>query len=522
MHIVSMRGLGIQRTRNAVLVLIFGAVLAKTLGFGRELVTSYLFGATRAVDIYLVAGILPWIFSTIVASSLNTVVIPVFIQLKQQEGDNRAWKDLISPLLISVGLLLVVFSILAYLAAPLFVNLFAAGFDEKARAEAVAMTRVMSPALLLAGLSGLLTGILQAYKHFTITALSAPIMNVGLIAALVWLTPQIGNKALSVSYVVGAFLMFALLLGALVYKRVPFQFSTKLWSTSIQKLVKVWIPLLVGSAVVQLDYLINRVVASQLPEGSIAGLNYANLIYNILPSVVLTSIGSAIFPQLSTQWAEQDKVSISHGFKRALAFSWSVAIPGVVFLMLFASPIVQIVYQRGAFDAHATWVTSGALLFYAPALIAETFLVLAYRVFYASQNTLTPLWISFLAIGTSIAFNLILVRFMDHRGLALATVLSTLVGSLLCAFYLKKKGLVLFGGIAKYLFWFMLTSALAGGVVLGFDLVLSSLWPLTLRLMANTSLFGLIYLVLNLYKTSPLSSTLLGWLGAATKILKMR
>jgi putative peptidoglycan lipid II flippase len=495
--------LNAQSATNAAMILIMGSLGSKALGFAREMLTSYYFGASRAVDVFLVAGILPNIFSTMVASSLVTVLVPTLIALRAQKGDHEAWLKLASPIFLVIGLVMVVFSLFAFFGAAGIVSAFAPGFEPQAQAQAAAMTRTLCPVLFLAGVSGLLTGIFQSYRQFVVTAIAPLFLNAGVILALLVGARTLGSNALAYGYLLGAFLQFLALFIALVTQRPPFQWKQWRLTQEVKRVFLLWIPLLGASAAGQLDLLINRIVGSQLAAGSIAGLNYAYLIFQLFPSIIITSIGDAILPGLSQASAAKKTAAMETIFLRALRGTWAIVIPGSIFLIFFAFPLVQLVFQRGAFEIRDTWITATGLQYYALALVSTAFVSLSYRIFYAAKNTLLPLVATLASIATSVAFNLTLVRFMDHRGLALATALAALVDAILCLAFLRRLYSMRLRGACPALLWLAVSSSLAGtGLTLVDRFALSSL-PLLLRFPLLLMLFSILCVLLNLLPRTP-------------------
>jgi putative peptidoglycan lipid II flippase len=254
--------------------------------------------------------------------------------------------------------------------------------------------------------------------------------------------------------------------------------------------------------------MINRMVGSNLPEGAISGLNYAFLIYQILPSVVISAMGGAILPSLSEASAANDRPAMENRFGKALRITWWISIPAAAFLLVFAIPVVQLIFQRGAFDAHDTWITATSLQYYAPSLIPMTFMSLGFQVFYASKITRIPLWISLVSIATSVAFNLTLVRFMDHRGLALALTLSSLVGMAMTLYSLQHRFRFRLRSVWRTFAWFLATTTLVSAIVFLCDRTFLNTWPLLLRLSILLFLFIACYLAMNLISIAPMSGEL--------------
>jgi putative peptidoglycan lipid II flippase len=207
----------------------------------------------------------------------------------------------------------------------------------------------------------------------------------------------------------------------------------------IKKVLYMSLPVFVSVAVNDLNAIVDRTLASSLVSGSISALNYANKLNSLILGVFISAITTVIFPILS-QESSSDNIS---GMKKIMGYGVNlillITIPATVGLVLLATPIVQVAFQRGEFDDIATMMTAKALIFYSFGLISMSLRILLDRVYYSLHDTKTPMLNGAISVVFNIILNLILVRYMAHAGLALATSIAISIATLLLFYGLKKK-----------------------------------------------------------------------------------
>lgn len=207
----------------------------------------------------------------------------------------------------------------------------------------------------------------------------------------------------------------------------------------IKKVITLSGPILIGVAINDIGVIIDKTLASSLVEGSISALNYSNKLIGLIHGVFISAITTVIFPIISKE-SNNDNIS---GMKKVMGYGVNsillITIPATLGLIVLSKPIVEIAFQRGEFDATATIMTSQALIFYAVGLVASALRLLITRVYYSLQDTKTPMVNGAIAVGIDIALNFILVQFMGHAGLALATSIGNTIATILLFYGLEKK-----------------------------------------------------------------------------------
>src|SRR5690625_3882175 len=198
-------------------------------------------------------------------------------------------------------------------------------------------------------------------------------------------------------------------------------------------------PVLVSVAIADLNNMIDKSMASSLVEGSVSALNYANVLNNVVLSVFVTAIVTVIFPMLSKEANSENYAGLKKMMHTSLNIVLLITIPAAIGMIVLATPAVKFAYQRGEFGETAAMMTSSALVFYSLGLVGNGFKAMLTRVFYSLKDTKTPMINSAYALGLNFIFNLILVQFMGHKGLALATSISASVTAIILLLSLRKK-----------------------------------------------------------------------------------
>lgn len=432
-------GISKQGMGQAALLLVVGTVLSRILGIIRETAIAYQFGATAQTDAYLVALIVPMAISSIVAGAVATAFIPVFTEHRLKASEEEAWT--IASAVINLAVIaLCAGAILYFLAAPFFISLFAPGLAPETKALAVQISRWLAPAMIFTGLIGLANALLRSYHHFTYTAFAGLLHNLGMIGGTLLLGSLLGISGLIIGGLVG-------LAANLLVLFIPLSSQKKLYRPTLKGLRHpgtkqiglLLLPFLVGSAAGQINLLVDRILASGLTEGSISALNFADRLVGLPLGVFAGSAATAAYPFLAEQAAAKNIDELRRTLSNALRMLWFIVFPLAVGLMVLSEPIVRLLFERGAFDAAATERTSIALFYYSLGIFAHAASALLSSVYFALQDTATPVKLGLISVGLNIVLNLILVGYMAHAGLALATSIAGTVGCLLLALALRRR-----------------------------------------------------------------------------------
>jgi putative peptidoglycan lipid II flippase len=274
--------------------------------------------------------------------------------------------------------------------------------------------------------------------------------NAAIIAGALWLAPVLGVYGLVVGVVAGAVLHLAVQLPWLGKQRGEIRdwglpsfnlqaLISSLQSPDVRHVVRLMLPRTFGIAAVQINFLINTILASTLPAGRIAALAYAWRVMLLPVGVVGQSLATAVFPTFSAQTARHELDDFRRTFSVTFRTTLYLTIPATVGLFLLGAPLIALLFQRGEFDAQSTSETAFALQFYALALFAHSSLEIVARAFYALHDTLTPVAVGIGAMVVNIGLSIALLAPLAHGGLALANSIATILELLMLLFILRHR-----------------------------------------------------------------------------------
>ncbi|MGS0746298.1 murein biosynthesis integral membrane protein MurJ [Syntrophomonas erecta subsp. sporosyntropha] len=415
-----------------------GTTTSKILGFIREVAIAAFFGASYYVDAYLVALIIPQMLFSVVGGSLTTTVIPLITEYKEKEG-RKSVLSLVNSVTTFMAVLIAIIILLGELFGDILVNLVAPGFSGPAHSLAVDLSRIMFPMMLFMGLMGMGTGILQSQRRFFYPAFIGIPNNLIIIASIFILGGAWGIKGLAVGTLVGAISQWLFQVPDLRRAGFRYQPEINFSHSGFRKMGLLILPVIVGSGAGQINLLVDRMLASGLVEGSIAALNYATKLNGMVYGIIAVAVASAIYPELAQSAVVKDSKTFLSSLIRSLNGLLLIIMPITVGIIILKDPVVRIVFQRGAFDEAAATLTAFALLFYALGLPAMCLREIVFRAFYSLQDTKTPMFIGLGTVALNIILNIILVRYLAHGGLALATSITFCISFLVLMWYLRKK-----------------------------------------------------------------------------------
>ena len=394
------------------------------LGLGRDMIIARQFGTGPELGAYLAAFRVPdLIFYLIAGGALSSAFIPTFTSYLAQGREESAWR-LANAVYTWVLLLLTGLAAIAACLAPQLARLIVPGFDSEAQALTAWLMRRMLIAPVIFGLSGVGMGALNAYQHFLWPALAPAIYNLFIIAAAWWGAPRWGVHSLAVGVVAGAVGHWAVQLPALWRRGWRYEPRLDWRSPGVREVGRLMLPRTIGLAAVQLNFLVNTILASSLGGEAIAALDFARKLMLLPQGVLALAVATAAFPTFSALAAQGRLRQMRSTVVDTLQAVLYLSVPAAVGLLLLRVPIIRLLLERGLFDQGSTQVVAWALQFYAPGLIAYAGVEILARSFYALHDTRTPVVIAMAAMAGNMGLSLLLKGPLGHGGLALANTLA--------------------------------------------------------------------------------------------------
>lgn len=417
--------------------------LSRILGYVRDMVIAYFFGAGMATDAFFVAFRIPNTLRRLFGEgSLTVSFIPVFSEYLQS-GERRDWEELVNAAFTLLALVLAGMTLLGVFFSPLVIRILAPGFADPGQFRlAVSMTRMVFPYLFFIGLVALSMGVLNALGHFAAPALAPVLLNISMIVSAFLLFHRVSPpvKALAIGVILGGVAQFLFQIPFLVRKGVRFRPSFRFLSNpGIRRIAALMLPAVGSTAVVQINIFVSQILASFLMKGSISFLYYAYRLVEFPLGIFVVALGTAALPSFSRLVVQKR----SREFKEAVGFSLRMVlfftVPAMAGLVALRLPIIRLLFQRGAFDSASTLLTSQALLYYAVGLWAIAGTRVVAPAFFAFQDMRSPVKVATFALAANLLFGLVLMGPLRHSGLALANSLSAVLNFFLLLVYLTRR-----------------------------------------------------------------------------------
>jgi putative peptidoglycan lipid II flippase len=409
---------------EAAFLLLMAYIASKGLGVLRQSLFNSLFGTGTAATAYYAAFRLPdTIFNLIAGGALTHAFIPVLLSHEKEHGRMEVWR--LSSLVFNILLLTLVISVFAgELFAPAFVNtILIPGLPPQQRALTTSLTRIMLLQPLILGLGTIFTAILHSKRQFFPSALAIAIYDLGPIGGLLLarLIPGIGIYGPAFGLLATALLQVAVQIPPLVKQGVRYTFTWNLRNPGLREVMRLLGPNILNVIVASAGAIVITYFASYLRDKtSIAVMHNAYAIFALPLTLVGQTIGNALLPQLTIQATHNRYARMRWTVLKIVGVAVLLGVVAAILLYAFGKPAIRILFQYGAFSAHATTLTSLALVGYAIGLPGQTASVLLALCFYAIKDVRTPLFANIFGLAVQIGSSLLLLKVLKGNDLILA------------------------------------------------------------------------------------------------------
>lgn len=419
-------------------------MVSRIAGFVRDLLIARYLGAGPIADAFFVSLRLPNFFRSLFAEGAFTAgFLPLFSRTEAKEG--RAAAQLFAERALSLLLIVTLaFTLVAQIAMPLVILILAPGFagDPLRFPLSVTLTIITFPYLLFISLASLYGAVLNCLGRFFAMAATPILLNLVMIAGMLWLTPYMPNAgyALAWSTLIGGILQFLWLAWDARRAGLSLRLRRPLVNDKVRRLFRLVLPAALGAGATQVNLVVGLILASLLPAGAVSYLFYADRINQLTVGVVGAAIATALLPALAAQLARDNQSAAVYTQNRAIEFGLLLALPSTAALLVIPFPIISILFQRGEFDLVTARQTADTLLAYAVGLPGFVLSRTLTPSFHARQDTKTPVQLALVTIAVNIAMSVLLMPVLAHVGLALATAIAANVNTLLLMTTLYRRG----------------------------------------------------------------------------------
>ena len=410
-----------QRVARSTMIVMAATLASMVLGFGREVLNARYFGASGDMDAFLAATVVPTILFGVFNGALVSALVPIFSEYFVTDREEDAWQ-LASTLILCLATVLSVAAALGAWLAPLYVPLIARFHGQRLH-EAIAMTRWLMPCIIATSLSGILAAILNAYHRFAATALQGVFANAVTIAFVVVGFHRAGIGALVLGTLAGAFAQLVVQVPAFFALR-RFRITIDWAHPGLRRLLLVLGPIAIGSAAGQIALFFDRYFASGLNTGSIAGMNYAVKLVGFPQQIFVAAIATVIFPVFAGQFATKNRPAMRRSIATGLKVVLFLTVPSAFGLCMLAGPIVQTLFERGAFTPATTVLCASLLPYAAVGLVALAGNVILTRYLFACNAVRATIAISVATVAVNVLLSVLWLPSLGARGLLLANAVS--------------------------------------------------------------------------------------------------
>ena len=431
----------------------FFTMLSRFLGLARDVVFARVIGAEALADVFFVAFKIPNFFRRLFAEGAFAQAFVPILGEYREKGSAAAVRQLVSRVAGNLSLCLILLTLFIVVASPLMAAIFAPSWymDNPSKFAATSeMLRITFPYLLFISMTGLAGAVLNSYDRFAVPAFTPLLLNLCLILAALFAAPLFDQPAYALAWGV-------LLAGIVQFLfQLPFLKTIHMlpmpsvdWQDSgVKKVLALMAPAIFGVSVSQINLLLDTVLATFLPTGSVSWLYYSDRLSELPLGVFGIAIATVILPNLSRHHVAQSTQAFSQTLDWALKMILLIAVPAAVALILLAEPIlVTLFYYGEVMTIRDMAMASLSLKAYAAGLIAFMLIKVLAPGFFARQDMRTPVRIGVIAMVMNMLFNLLLVIPLHsywqvgHLGLAAATSLSAFLNAILLYFALRKQGI---------------------------------------------------------------------------------
>jgi putative peptidoglycan lipid II flippase len=405
---------------RATVIVGFFALVARLAGMVKELIVARSFGRGDEVDAFLIAFVLPSFALTVGMSALGSALVPVFIEIRQQHGDEAARQLLSGILLLGMAALIGV-AVLLGLLAPFYLPVLGHSFSPAKLELTRELLYVLLPWIIFSGIATLATAVLNASEKFALPALT-PLLSASVtICFVLFGSHRWGVFTLAGGAVAGSLLESAVLLLLLRQQGLRFSLRWHGFNVGIRNVLAQYAPMLAGGILMGSTMVVDQAMAAMLPSGNVAALGYANKIIGAILSLGTLALGTATLPYFSKMAAAKDWAGCRHTLKRYSVLLAGITVPFTILVIVFSRPIVRLLYQRGAFTAADTELVSWIQVCYAVQIPFYVCSMIFVRFITAVRRNNVLMYASAVNLCLDVILNLVLMRVWHVAGIALST-----------------------------------------------------------------------------------------------------
>ncbi|MFH1368294.1 MAG: murein biosynthesis integral membrane protein MurJ [Elusimicrobiota bacterium] len=435
-----------QKIAKSVSIISFATMTSRVLGYIRDGIFAGLFGAGFISDAFLVAYRIPNLLRDLLAEgALSSAFIPVFTEQLTKDGKESAWRlaNLLFNLMLIVLSLIVIIGIIF---SPYIVHLLQWNLSGDAFDLTVRLTRTVFPFIAFMAFAALLMGILNSHQDFTVSAFAPALLNVVMIITGIFICPLFGERpeqqivGWAIGALVGGLAQFLIQVPAVLKKGFIYKPILDITDRGVKKIIKLMTPAVFAQSVTQINIIVvNTIMAGLLGKAAITYLYYGNRLMQLPLGVFAVAIATATLPVISRNITKGEFGDAVKNYSFALRLAFLIAIPATVGMVVLSLPINCLLFQYGKFALADAQATAKTAILFSLGLFAFSGVKITVPIFYALNDSKTPVKIGLLTVAVNILLGLILMSKISYFGLALSTSLAAMLNFFLLTWFLRKK-----------------------------------------------------------------------------------
>lgn len=440
-------------------------VISKFLGLFRDIVFAKYYGTGYVANAFFAAIRIPTqLVDIILSSAIVSTFVPIFNQVLQKDGKDKANK-FANNFVNIVALISTAIAIIGIIFAPQIVKALAGGFDTQTFNLTVELIKITFPMIIFTAIAYSLVGFLQSYGQFNIPAMISAVSNLVIIIFLLLFREKFGIHG------VAGCMLFAWLLQVLIQvpfaKKYgyPFILHIDFKDENIKRVFLLSIPILISTAVLPINNLVSTRLASGMGDNAVSAMEYAYKLYVVISGVFTYAIGNIIFPEMSRASADDNKEEYKEIINKAMRMMIYILIPLTIGITIFSKDIISVIYERGEFTAESTLITSSILTFFSVGIIGSGIVEVMNKAFYAKQDTKSPLIAGIIMIIINVILCVTLSKFLDVKGLALATSITAIVNAITLMYMANKNVKIITKELGTFIAKVVISALVMGVVV---------------------------------------------------------
>lgn len=414
---------------KSTFIIMIVSVIGRAVGFIRDMLIAQGFGAGMYTDAYNIAVTIPETIFTLIGLAISTAFLPMLSKIRAKNGKKEMY-DFANNVINILFMVSMLFFVVSSIFSEAIVHILADGFSQEALILATRLTRITLLNILFLSINACFTSLLQVNEDFVIPSILGLFFNLPMIVYLL-IFKSYDIVGLTIANVIGNFLRVAVQLPSLFSHGYRFKFFINIKDKRIHEILILIIPVVIGAGANSLNMIIDKKIASSLSVGSISALDYGQKLIVFINAIITTSIINVVYPIMANMRNNGDENGFIETVKKSIIYLAILLIPITVGILIFGREIVQIVYGRGQFDEYAVKLTSLALVGYGFGVFFTGMRDVLNSTLFSIGKTKITTFNGIVGVVFNILFNIILSKYFGIFGIAIASVISMIITSLL-------------------------------------------------------------------------------------------